>query len=247
MGQLSIYIPTWNRPELLDRLLQTIEPQLTDDVDVFVSVNKSDTEYRFPPWVKYRFLRRNVGGDANICPGPTLVNGRYVWVIGDDEQLEPNAIAVTLEATRHNPGLIIHPDRRHDIRMLHGKTYPNYASFAQDVIANNEGWLLAAHTLISSNTFLRDRYDVAMALQKIDTMYGFHYGMLANILHEPITICPEPTVIYDRQASIFMCDKTLIDEHMSAYPTVIYDIFKWIHACTGYPIPPSCFTHGFDT
>ena len=246
MGKLSIYIPTWNRQHLLDRLLGTIQPQLVDDVDVFVSVNKSPEPYALPDWVNSRTTRTNVGGDANIGVGPTLVTGDYVWVIGDDEQLLPNAITDTLAAIKHQPGLIIHPSLKHDTSAINGRTFPNYAAFCETAISNNLGWIIAAHTLISSNTFLRAEYDLKLAYQLIDTRYGFHYGMLSNILWKPVTVLPEPTMIYGREASVFQHSPEVIREHMAMYPRVVYEIFGWIYAMTGYPIPPSCWKHGFD-
>jgi glycosyltransferase involved in cell wall biosynthesis len=247
MGLLSIYIPTWNRPHLLDRLLASIEPQMCDEVDVFVSVNKSDKPYNIPSWVKHRELRRNIGGDPNICVGPTLVNGTYCWVIGDDEQMLPGAIESTLQACRDGAGLILQPSGKHNIGVALGSTYPTYAAFCDALIGANAGWVIAAHTLISATTFQRDAYDVALALQKMDTMYGFHYGMLANLMFKPVHVLPQPTMLYGREASVFLHSKEIVDEHMSAYPKVIHDIFDWVGAVTGYLIPHDEFKRGFDT
>lgn len=245
MGKLSIYIPTWNRPHLLDRLLQSIEPQLTDGVNVYVSINKCDATYNLPSWVQSRYTRINVGGDANIIPGPTLVNGEYVWVIGDDEQLKPNAIQATLRAIEEKPGLIIHPDGQFDFRVPLGTTFPNYKAFCEKMISFKKAAIITAHTLISSNTFIREAYDPAIAIQRIDTRYGFHYGMLQNLFDKPVKIADQPTMTYDHQASIFMHDEAAIAEHMAAYPHVIYDIFDWITDRTGVEIPRGAYKRGF--
>jgi glycosyltransferase involved in cell wall biosynthesis len=244
MKPLSIYIPTWNRPKLLDRLLQTIEPQLNDEVDVFVSINKS-TGYTLPNWVKHRTTRINVGGDANIIPGPTLVDGEYVWVIGDDEQLLPDAIQTCLNAIKEKPGLIIHPDGVFDLKIPYGSTYKNYTWFLKSLSSVNNLRVTVAHTLISSNTFIRSKYDPSIAIQKIDSRYGFHYGMLNNLFDLPVKIADKPTMIYGKEASIFLNNQDAIDEHMSAYPTVIYDIFDWIQTKTGRHIPQKTWGRGF--
>jgi glycosyltransferase involved in cell wall biosynthesis len=245
VGKLSIYIPTWNRQHLLDKLLASIEPQLTDDVDVFVSVNKGDTSYSLPEWVQSRETRINVGGDANIIAGPTLVTGEYVWVIGDDDYLLPGAIAEVLKLIERKPGLIIHPDGKFEFGVPYGSWFPNYPAFCDAVISKNRATVLAAHTLISSNTFVRQNYDAGIAIQKIDSRYGFHYGMLANLMTQPVAIPSRPTMGYGKEASIFLHDKSVIAGHMAAYPKVIHDIFDWITATTGYPIPYEAWGRGF--
>jgi glycosyltransferase involved in cell wall biosynthesis len=245
MSTLSIYIPTWNRQHLLNRLLKSIEPQLCDEVDVFVSVNHKP-DYDLPDWVSRRQTRINVGGDANIIPGPTLVNGEYVWVMGDDEQLLDGAIKACLYAIKSKPGLIIHPDGVFNLGVPVGAEFENYGEFCKAAMKGNSGRLITAHTLISSNTFMRTAYDPAIAIQKIDTRYGFHYGMLNNLFDKPVAIAPRPTVRYGSEASIFLQPKEVIDEHMAAYPQVIYDIFDWVQERTGVEIPYSCYGRGFD-
>lgn len=246
MKTLGIYIPTWNRPHLLDRLLASIEPQLTPEIRVFVSVNKSDAVYNLPDWVVHRETRINIGADANIITGPTLMDTDYIWVIGDDDQLGTNAIRHTLAALDANPGLVIHPSVNHPNRMPYGRTFSNYGEFCVDLMNRGIGWIIAAHTLISSNTFIRASYDPSLALQKIDSRYGFHYGMLANLFNQPVHVLPEPTMLYGSQASVYQQTQAQINEHMAAYPKVIHDIFDWIHTHTGTRIPYSMYKHGFD-
>lgn len=245
MTLLSIYIPTWNRPHLLKNLLDSIEPQLTNEVDVYVSINKSEKDYVLPKWAAYRKTRINIGGDANIICGPTLVSGKYVWVIGDDETLLPGAIEATLKTIALNPGLIIHPDGKYDLGAKYGQTFSDYAEFCKHLISVRRQTTITAHTLISSNTFLRDAYDPVLALQTIDTRYGFQYGMLTNLFNQTVAIAPQPTMIYGKEPSIFLHDQDVIDEHMAGYPQIMYDLFDWITARTGYPIPYDSWGRGF--
>lgn len=245
VGKLSIYIPTWRRPHLLDRLLQSIEPQLHPEVDVFVSINKSDVEYKLPKWVDYRQTRVDVGGDANIIAGPSIATGEYVWVIGDDDQLLPNAIETTLKAIANKPGLIIHPDGKYNLGVPDGATFPNYPAFCEAVIQANRPTTISAHTLISSNTFIREQFDSGLAIQKIDSRYGFQYGMLAKLWQSPVKIADQPTMLYDHNASIFLHPQNVIDEHMAAYPQIMYDLYDWLTTTTGYPVPYDCWGRGF--
>lgn len=213
---------------------------------MFVSVNHGQETYHLPDWVKYRRTRINVGGDANIIPGPTLVSGEYVWVVGDDEQMEPDAVALTLEAIRDKPGMIIQPSVMHQQMMPWGQTFASYGDFCREIMDAKIGWLIAAQTLISATTFRQSAYDVGLAVQKIDTRYGFHYGMLTNLFDEPVHFLPKPTMLYGNEASIFQHSPEQIAEHMAAYPQVIYDIFDWIEHNTGVHIPRQMFKRGFD-
>lgn len=215
-------------------------------VKVFVSINKSDSHYNLPDWVKYRETRINIGADANICPGPTLLGTDYAWVVGDDEQLEPDAVQRTLDAIDSAPGLILHPSVRHTENMPWGMTFANYGEYISYIIGTGAGWLIAAQTLISASTFVRSKYDVALAVQKLDTRYGFHYGMLNNLFSEPVHFLGQPTMLYGSEASVYMEPKQAIDQHMSAYPKVIHDIFDWVSDRTGIPVPHGLYTHGFD-
>lgn len=245
MPRLSIYIPTWDRPQYLMRLLKSIEPQLTDQVDVFVSINHGTSQYDLPDWVTHRRTAYNIGGDANIISGPTLVTGDYVWVIGDDDQLLPYTIKTTLTALNSNPGLIIHQDGRFDTGLRYGSVYPTYGELCRNLLGRGNPQLICAHTLISSNTFRRDTFDTILALHKIDTRYGFHYGMLNNLFSEPVKLLDKPTMKYDNKASILQHPQHDIELHMAAYPQIIHDIYQWIASRTGVEIPLNPNTRGF--
>lgn len=230
---------------MLNRLLESIEPQMVPEVDVFVSVNKSDVPYSLPSWVQSRHTRINVGGDANIIAGPSIVSGEYVWVIGDDDHLLPGAIQTTLRAINQNPGMIIHPDGRYKLGVPNGSFFPNYVEFCKAIFAVGRYSTISAQTLISSTTFVRSKFDSGLAIQKIDSRYGFHYGLLTNLFDAPVKIADQPTMVYDHDASIFLHSQEVIDEHMAAYPHVMYEMYAWMSKRMNYKIPKKCWGRGF--
>jgi glycosyltransferase involved in cell wall biosynthesis len=242
---LSIYIPTWERQELLNNLLASIEPQMTDEVEVFVSVNKSSQPYVLPDWVKYRENLYNVGGDANIAMCQVSTTGRYLWVIGDDEVLTEDAISTTLAAIRTEPGLIFQVPKSDNWRIPMGVTYPNYKAFCEHLLATRKGWIIPAHSLISTNTFPRDAWSADSCLSHFDTRYGFHYGMLQNLFDKPVHVVAKPTVIVGHHPSIFQADSEAIATHMSLYPRIVYDFLDFITEHTGVQIPRAVFNGGF--
>ncbi len=106
---LTLAIPTFNRASYLAELLECLLPQvtgMTDDLFEFlVSDNCSDDDTAN---VMARFQARgldcrtvrnatNIGSDGNFLQCLNLARGQYVWVMGDDDLLEPNAIPDLLD------------------------------------------------------------------------------------------------------------------------------------------------------
>ena len=101
---VTIYIPTWKRPELA-ALLDSLAPQLCPEVEVIVSDNDGSAGplvrerlRNAPCRVDYSRRESNIGGDANILRGFSQGSGEWVWIIGDDDVLAPDAIRRVLSA-----------------------------------------------------------------------------------------------------------------------------------------------------
>lgn len=103
---LTIAIPTYNRSRFLEQLLNSLAPQVRGEarVELIVSDNAStdDTQeviMRFQQQGLQFIASRNevnIGGDANIHRCFELANSKYVWIIGDDDVVGPNAISKVL-------------------------------------------------------------------------------------------------------------------------------------------------------
>lgn len=106
---LSIAIPTFNREPYLRELLESILPQFTglaaDFAELLISDNCSDDatpamvasfEARGLP-VRYVRNDVNIGADGNFLQCLNLATGQYVWVLGDDDILEPGAVTTLLD------------------------------------------------------------------------------------------------------------------------------------------------------
>lgn len=114
MASLSICIPTYNRSGYLAELLESIVEQGTPDVEVVVSDDGSldDTAVvaaryrdRIP---RFTFLRQpvNIGVDRNVAAVTAAATGDYIWLIGDDDRIEPNGVRRVMEALRRWPGIV---------------------------------------------------------------------------------------------------------------------------------------------
>ena len=103
---LTISIPTYNRVDCIQRMVRTILPQLTNEVNLIVIDNQSpyDIYSLFTEEEKTQFdLRRNdvnIGGDANIARCFEVARTKWVWVLGDDDIILPDAVSRVLETIK---------------------------------------------------------------------------------------------------------------------------------------------------
>ncbi len=114
---LSICVPTFNRPQLLEECLQSIVRSLEgieDTVEIVISDNASE---KATAEVATRFVRNHQNAsyfrnernvlDENFYLAMERARGRFVWVLGDDDQITADAIRLVLEKVRAGHDLII--------------------------------------------------------------------------------------------------------------------------------------------
>jgi abequosyltransferase len=105
---LTIAIPTYNRAAFLEQLLESLQPQVRGEqrVEVIVSDNASldntgqvvQKFQRDGMLIRYLCNAENLGADGNILQCYEQAEGRYVWVVGDDDLIAPDGLA---EIIRH--------------------------------------------------------------------------------------------------------------------------------------------------
>jgi hypothetical protein len=113
---LSICIPTYNRANRLRVMLQALLPQVVNQaskVEVLISDNASmdrtidrvDEAKSVHP-LRYSRNASNLGAIANILKLTTeLARGEFVWVLGDDDLLLPNALSMVLDTLQAQSNL----------------------------------------------------------------------------------------------------------------------------------------------
>lgn len=102
MYYLTIAIPTYNRPVQIIKQLSTLAPQLRDDVEIIVLDNHSDESVfdlvaanpilQERKNIRYYRNAANIGAAANILRCFEYANGQWVWVLGDDDEVEGDAL-----------------------------------------------------------------------------------------------------------------------------------------------------------
>jgi abequosyltransferase len=100
---LTIAIPTFNRSACLTQLLEVLAPQLVGEsrVELMISDNQSQDD---TPAVVESFRQKglvltyirnetNIGSDANFLQCFEQASGKYMWLVGDDDIILPDALA----------------------------------------------------------------------------------------------------------------------------------------------------------
>lgn len=107
MHVISFCIPTYNRSSLLSELLDSIlEQECVDAVEVVISDDASTdataltAEAYRSRFRNFKFIAQptNIGIDGNFLAVVAAATSPYIWLMGDDDRLEPGGIRRLLEA-----------------------------------------------------------------------------------------------------------------------------------------------------
>jgi len=101
--KLSICIPTFNRATYLDKLLYSISQinqKHLEEIEICISDNKStdSTVEVIKKWKKILYLNHNVnklnyGAIKNVVIVANKARGKFIWIIGDDDIVIPEAVS----------------------------------------------------------------------------------------------------------------------------------------------------------
>src|SRR6266568_2335266 len=105
MKRLLVYIPTYNRFDLLNEqlnvLCNAIETDGISNVNIVVSDNAStDERYLDLPALhkqEYVLIKRrtvNIGGVANVISGFEIPNWDYIWILSDDDIIKQETLKI---------------------------------------------------------------------------------------------------------------------------------------------------------
>lgn len=100
---LSIIIPTYNRPNLLPRAVESALKQTVDDLEVIVVDDASTKPLNLSehPWLRIVRLPKNRGGAAARNVGARVAHGHWIAYLDDDDELLPHMAKVSLDALAH--------------------------------------------------------------------------------------------------------------------------------------------------
>ena len=111
---LSICIPTYNRCQEVVKRIRELSSQFTDRVEIIISINGGDyaaledaVAKLIPPFVRVVISvnRNNIGGAANCLRCIEKAEGAWVWLLGDDDPIAPDAIVRIVACEREEPSI----------------------------------------------------------------------------------------------------------------------------------------------
>ncbi|KIS42941.1 glycosyltransferase family 2 protein [Kosakonia radicincitans] len=175
---LTIAIPTYNRASYLDKLLSSLLSQsgeFSNSIEIVICDNHStdNTEETCNKYLAInndiRYVRNdeNIGMDGNFEKCFSLANGRYYWMIGDDDVLRPNALRTVLT--------ILAKDNNYDL--IYVNSSDEIISDKQDVISFDE------------------YNNGADFINRVGVMFTFISGMICN-KHNYLRIAEETRVSF---------------------------------------------------
>ena len=113
--RLSICIATYNRAEYIGETLESIIPQVTEEVEIVVvdGASTDNTEEVMHGYlqrcdrIRYVRLPAKGGVDQDFCKAIEVAKGEYCWPFPDDDLLNPGAISTLLHEVKKGYSLIV--------------------------------------------------------------------------------------------------------------------------------------------
>lgn len=189
--RLTIYVPTYKREALLN-LLADLAPQLTPECELIISDDDPMGEHLeraqeilagVPCRVEYQHHGINLGGDPNIFRGLEQGSGDWVWLIGDDDRILPNAIddiLVEISTQDFDRLILLTPE-------ANSPAAGNLGTVSE--IHDTDPGLLVAATLITANVVRRSALDLEKGRERIPYLYGHSW---ANASCRRIKVMAQP-------------------------------------------------------
>lgn len=222
MPQLSICIPTYNRAAYLRQSLESILLSTKDyekDIEIIISDNASPDEtckvvaehQRKHSFINYHRNDTTVPAEKNFYLVASLAKGDYIWLFGDDDLMEPHAIAAILKRINENHNLVIcnYPLWSNDFsKVLRERMLP----IRRDMIISDHDVLLRTMGLrlgfISMVIIRRDIF-LELPLSEyeayIDYGFPFVYAVYSGMLHRCRAYIEAQPVLKQRGASLDAC------------------------------------------
>lgn len=248
VSTLGIWIPTWNRAQHFQQLIASLEPQ-HHNVTVMAGLNPPCDDYIIPEWCQPVYNETNIGQARNILQGITALDTDYLWMIGDDDELQPGAIEEIEEHLTLKPGMIICTDGKFD----HGPTgyFETWPDWMDACLAQGREVMLTAQTFMTSTVFRRSGVDIEAATAEIDSRYGHHFGILKGLMWEPVTVTRKPVFIAGsaQNSSIYQESAEYLDSHGNITSDALRRLIAFASELSGREYPPTSYISGvgFDT
>ncbi|MEO5367542.1 MAG: glycosyltransferase [Magnetococcus sp. WYHC-3] len=213
--KITIGIPAYNRPRELRDAVESILSQLDSDsqaqLEILIcddcssgdmpAIAKDYAEKR-PGLIRYHRNSTNLGYSRNVHSLFQRGTGEYVWLLGDDDALEPGALRRVLETLQQYPDLAVLflGSRAYDATLQQRLTPPSAEDTPAQVRYFPSGREMFAQTgqlacaLLSSNVIHRAKW-LAEDLDSAFASIAIHANATMKILaHSSGALLAEPLI-----------------------------------------------------
>ena len=245
--KLTISIPTWNRAEFLRENILTMLPGVqalpVGSVEIFISDNASTDETpeflaqlsQAYPFIRYVCQPENMGANANFYTVLKEANGEYVWLLGDDDHINPDSLSrILADIDRYQPGVMIGgTERDTGGRRVYMPAIQQHLLSDQSVLLDYDGFTLAGKmsVLIFSKaaleSILERGWETICAINTPWPHLLWLFKLLAN--EQSILILPYTTnyVVEKNRYNLLQCGVVRLDlmfvEYLLMLQAVIHE------------------------
>jgi hypothetical protein len=196
---LSVSIPTFNRALDVIARIEELEAQLNESTALHIYDNNSTgvevslIEARISNSIaqKYIFLHKNrvnIGADANILRCIEDTPSNWVWILGDDDQIAPNAICDLLKLIRGLPSDVAAIKCSSECGAVDGEFFLD----ASNKLNNIQHDFLANFLFISSTIVKRDKVQSLIGEYSAIPSMCSHLVLMLNMINSGYRILFTP-------------------------------------------------------
>ena len=219
---LSIAIPAYNRGDELEYALKIFIDQIKDTYEELIEVCITDdnspkdlqavlqkyiNQY---PFIKYKKVEINIGLEKNLIHCTRWCRGKYLWIFGDDDFLEPGALdyimPLIIEAKYEY--IIVNRVRRNtDLSKTISYNWmgldTNKDIYYPSLIDFLLNWgIISVIGFITVNIFIREKFHKINDNPHYNTMYPQLFMMIEAFSHKPCYLIGRPLICHRTQTAL---------------------------------------------
>ncbi|MBE9053371.1 glycosyltransferase family 2 protein [Nostocales cyanobacterium LEGE 11386] len=242
---LSIIIPTYNRPHLLPRAVNTALAQTVEDVEVIVVDDASNQPVNLSEHPRLKIIRlpQNGGTSAARNVGAKTASGRWITYLDDDDELLPHMAEVSLKAlantTLPKPVAVLSALEvvNQDGKFLNKRippTLPRGSHFFLEEIASGLSFFSKQTLVVEREVFLeiggydesftsRVHTEMFLRLNPVCSILGLPTVTYRLYVHDGPRISRDPSLRQVNFDRLIQKHKSLLLQHPQAFAKFLYE------------------------
>jgi glycosyltransferase involved in cell wall biosynthesis len=184
MKLLTIAIPTYNRHEIFSRNIPHVLAAVAghqSEVEIVVVDNGSSPAYELPDaaidsGVQLHRNPANIGLGGNLLRCIEHAQGRFVWLLGDDDPVHSSSVATILEVIRSLSGRNVFA-----VGFSNNHLGSDSGRGAEIVTSGVSGFLNVPHAMHWLSSISVAIYDRTKMLRELETGYTYQYGVYPHV------------------------------------------------------------------